>query len=288
MPTDYFTVSEFREITADRTSPYEYDEDDIARAQEQVIDHLERWAYSAWPNVTSIGSGGITAATNDLSSASSIFATSMVGSVIRIVGAGTDGDDLVSTIATFVDGQNVTLDDDAVTTVTTAAVYVEATGRAASPRSRTDQFYEVHWPQLTTDCIPVIAVDSVLLPDGDTVTSYTLDPEIGLITWGSTTIDWGDTTWHPGVTRITATYSYGFTACPWAVKRLCIKAAESLLTDEESRSALPPGVTQYSTGSTTVLLQARTDLTAPWPWDWQASQAMVSYWADRPKRFVSV
>lgn len=48
MFSDYFTVEDYRAETGDRTVPYKADDDDIFRGQQEVIDRLERWAYTSW------------------------------------------------------------------------------------------------------------------------------------------------------------------------------------------------------------------------------------------------
>jgi hypothetical protein len=45
---DYFTEDEYRLVTGDRDSPYNAEAADIDRAQDEVIEHLETWARSAW------------------------------------------------------------------------------------------------------------------------------------------------------------------------------------------------------------------------------------------------
>lgn len=46
--SDYFTAEDFRELAKDRTSPFKYSDDDITRAQEEVIGRLEKWARTSW------------------------------------------------------------------------------------------------------------------------------------------------------------------------------------------------------------------------------------------------
>lgn len=48
MVADYFTEDDFREVVHDSTSPYRYETADIDRAQEEVIDRLERYARTSW------------------------------------------------------------------------------------------------------------------------------------------------------------------------------------------------------------------------------------------------
>jgi hypothetical protein len=48
---DYFTVEEFRSFVSP-TKTAQWGEDEITSAQAEVIDLLEEWAASAWPNVT--------------------------------------------------------------------------------------------------------------------------------------------------------------------------------------------------------------------------------------------
>lgn len=45
---DYFTEDEYRAETDDRTVPFKAEADDIQRTQKEVIDRLERWAYTSW------------------------------------------------------------------------------------------------------------------------------------------------------------------------------------------------------------------------------------------------
>ncbi len=50
MRTDYFTRPEFREFIGD-TNEEKYRDAAIDLAQSEVIERLEQWAGSAWPNV---------------------------------------------------------------------------------------------------------------------------------------------------------------------------------------------------------------------------------------------
>lgn len=279
-PRDYFTLLEFREVTGDRTSPFRYQDDDIGRAQEQVIDYLERWAYTAWPNVVAQGIGDMTAGSADLTASVDLFQPGMVGTAVRVAGAGTGGADLSTTVTTYTDPQTITLAAAAATNVTGGELFWDGDGTAASPRSRTDLFYSVNWPQLTTDYVPLLSVSEVMAPNDYAVTTYTTDDEIGLLAWGTKLIE-------PSYDLVTVDYTYGFTSCPWAVKRACIDACKTLMTTEENRSGLPPGVTQYSTGNTTVFLQQTQEPAEPWPWDRTASDAIAVYWK-RPRRFITV
>ena len=59
---DYFTRAEFRNFVGDTADPQKYSDSAIDEAQKEVIDELERWADSAWPNVTGIDGDGTAAA----------------------------------------------------------------------------------------------------------------------------------------------------------------------------------------------------------------------------------
>lgn len=48
LTVDYFTEDEFRETTGDVKSPYKYELDAIDRAQDEIIDRLERWGKTSW------------------------------------------------------------------------------------------------------------------------------------------------------------------------------------------------------------------------------------------------
>lgn len=45
---DYFSDEDFRRVMGDNTSPYDYDPDDVLRAQAEVVDRLEKWARTSW------------------------------------------------------------------------------------------------------------------------------------------------------------------------------------------------------------------------------------------------
>jgi hypothetical protein len=48
VPSDYFTIEEFRELVGDTRSPAKFSETDVMEAQEDVIDRLEEWSHTAW------------------------------------------------------------------------------------------------------------------------------------------------------------------------------------------------------------------------------------------------
>lgn len=63
MAIDYFTRAEFREYANDPAGASErYSNADIDRAQAEVIERLEAWAHTAWPNVTGANGDGTAAA----------------------------------------------------------------------------------------------------------------------------------------------------------------------------------------------------------------------------------
>ncbi len=67
MPADYFSVAEFRAYAGDARGA-RLDESTILAYQEEVIERLEEWAYSAWPNVNpdatpeEVAAGGVSVA----------------------------------------------------------------------------------------------------------------------------------------------------------------------------------------------------------------------------------
>lgn len=54
MRRDYFTRAEFLEFAGDPEGA-KYGDDAIDRAQDEVIEALESWAHSSWPNVPEVG-----------------------------------------------------------------------------------------------------------------------------------------------------------------------------------------------------------------------------------------
>jgi hypothetical protein len=54
MVADYFDETDFRELAHDKTSPFKYETTDIDRAQEEVIQRLEKWARTSWKSRTRV------------------------------------------------------------------------------------------------------------------------------------------------------------------------------------------------------------------------------------------
>jgi hypothetical protein len=290
---DYFRRSEFRAVTGDDTAPYRYRDAAIDRAQQEVIERLEIWANTAWPNVIIYNTCSILTATNALTAVTGTFTVSQVGTTIRVAGAGAAGVDLVTQITAFTDSTHVTLAANAGTTVTAAATYVDGDGIAAAPRAYVDYLYSVNWPNISLSRVPCITLSSDIVDEeGNTVLSltdnaYLLESETSIIHWGGSPEKRLD---H--LTRaVTVSYTYGFTSCPMAVKRPCIAAAKTLL-DLNSMLAggIPPGTTQYVTEGTTITLDPNaTGTDGPWAWDRDANVDIHSYWdAERPRRFLIV
>lgn len=279
---DYFTVGEYREITKDTSVPYRADDDDIIRVQGSVVERLEQWARSAWPNVTIQGTVDLSGI--DITNGTAAFVAGDVGSLIRIVGAGTAGVDLVSTIATVTDADTATVSNAAPTAVVGADVYIDRTGTAATPRSITHkQMWRV--PLYTLSRKPVIELTSFTLADVD-VEDYTLLEDEATLRW----MDWdGKPPEFDGPRLLEVSYSFGFTSTPEPVKRPCIRATEALLLTEEQRGGIPRNVDRYSTEATTFDFNRPNRRTLPWPWDEDSSEDVRAYWdRDRPMHAIVV
>lgn len=279
---DYFTIEQFRAFAGEKKGG-SFSEEDIIDAQSEVIDSLEAWAHSAWPQVIARGLGNQPLADETLTLTSGTFvAADDVGKAIRVVGAGEDGEDLETTIASVTDTTHAELADAAATGVTGASVYIDGDGRAATVRSATQES-EVGPTILMTSEVPVIEVISLqIVTDAGTTTldatDYTLIRSMGVLRL------------KESVRRGTAglyqlTYSYGHTSCPYVVRRPAMQATLSLLKDTEP-TKVPANVSQMTTEATTFLIgTAGTVFSGPWPWDQEASEALRSYWGrNRPRR----
>jgi hypothetical protein len=297
---EYFTEAEYREQTADRVSPYRVDADDIMRGQVEVVNRLEKWARSAWPNVASPMStdGAILIATPNLTIATGAFGPSDVGLPIKVVGAGAAGADLDTTILAFVSSVAVTLADDALTTVGPAAVTVAREGFTLNPRTMTFKKYlqRPGEPLILLPRRPVIGVSRLSLngveiaPADVAVFSsseYTIDLEAGILRWG----DWytGRPT-TPPPHYVEVDFQFGFTSTPDEVKRPCIFATETLLRQQDTNTRIPRNVTSYTTDATSFKMDGGGDVDyEPWPWDMEATSDMCSYWkSQRPRGAMSV
>jgi hypothetical protein len=282
--TDYFKRSEFRDITGDNTPNVKYKDDDIDRAQAEVIEALEEWAGTAWPNVgVVLGSGGITTGTATLTLTAAGFDEARdVGKEITVAGAGAAGALLVTTISSVSSTTVAVLATNAGTTVSGAVVkWGDADGTAQDARSRTETF-DGGKDLLLLGRVPVIAL-TTFTRDGVAVasTDYDLYPETGTIRFESPALS--------GRRVFVVTYTYGFQACPWSVKRPAILAAKTLLTKQEGRSGIPAGVTAYTSEGTRFELdgEKRIGGEGPWPWDQDASRSVSAYWNPRRSRGVA-
>jgi len=267
---DYFTVDEFR-AAAGALKGARFDEQQIADAQGQVTQILERWAHSAWPNVTARGTGAMTLADTTLTLTGGVFSAADVGRAVRVVGAGTAGADLLTTVASMTDTAHVELVDDAGTAVTAGNVYLDGDGTAASPRSSTEVF-DGGTATLFFRYRPVIAVTSMLLDD-DVLDpdDYYLYPDEGYLRLGVDPSRFG-------YRRYTLSYTYGATTCPLAVKGPAMLATRSLLM-QNLPTQVPSNVSQLTTEATTMLFgQFGTRDKKPWPWDQEASDQIKAYW----------
>lgn len=276
---DYFTVEEFR-ASAGALKGARFDEQQITDAQSQVIAVLERWAHTAWPNVTARGTGTMTLGDPTLAAVTGAFTADDVDKDVRVVGAGAAGVDLQTTVASYTDPTHVELADDAATAVTGAAMYVAADGIAASPRSMTEVF-DGGTATLFFRYRPVIDVTSMMLDDD------VLDPDDYYLYADAGYIRLGVEPSQYGYRRYTLSYTYGATECPMAVKGPCILATRSLLM-QNLPTQVPANVSQLTTEATTMLFgQFGTRDKKPWPWDQEASDQIKSYWR-QVGRFAAV
>lgn len=267
---DYFTVDEFREA-AGALKGARFDEQQIRTAQGQVIAVLERWARSAWPNVTARGTGSMTLGDPTLTATTGTFADADVGKAVRVVGAGASAADLTTTVVSVTDTTHVELADDADTAVTDESFYLDGDGTAASPRQITEVF-DGGAATLFFRRRPVIAVTSMMLDDD------VLDPDDYYLYADAGYIRLGTEPTQHGYRRYTLTYTYGETECPDAVKGPCILATRSLLM-QNLPSQVPANVSQLTTEATTMLFgQFGARDKKPWPWDQEASDQIKAYW----------
>lgn len=283
MATDYFNVNEFREISGDNKTTVKFKNDDIDRAQAEVIEALEEWAGTAWPNVgVVLGSGGIASGDATLTLVSGTFDENRdIGKEVIVTGAGAAGADLVTTISSVTNTTVAELATNAGTTVSGVSVkWGDGDGTAQAPRTRTETV-DAKGDVLLLSRHPVIAL-TTFTRDGEAIDAdtYSFYPDIGKI--------WFDADQLEGRRVLVATYTYGFQSTPWSVKRPAILAAKSLLTGQEGRSAIPAGVTSYTTEGTRFELgdTPKAGDVGPWPWDVSASRQVVSYW--NPRRFRGV
>lgn len=111
----------------------------------------------AGTNALQVTDGAITSSTNVLNSATGAFDASHVGRLIVVEGAGSGGDDLQTTIASFVSPIQITTTLNASTTVTNATVSWGSTITLArnmneqTNASATALLYRVYYSPLTTD-----------------------------------------------------------------------------------------------------------------------------------------
>jgi hypothetical protein len=112
----------------------------------------------------SITNGAISSGTAALSSVSNPFVAADAGRAIIVRGAGTAGADLVTTIATYVSAGNVTLADNASTTVAGASVIWEAragdTMSSHSPWTDNVNYSNANRPAFTPGVIASGSVDN--------------------------------------------------------------------------------------------------------------------------------
>ena len=284
MRMDYVTRAEFRKF-AGQQGGGKYNEEQIDNAQEEVIERLEDWAHSAWPNVgVSIGTGSITQADKTLTLTSGVLTDNDIGREIRIAGAGVSGAIFTSVIASFTSVTEVELLDAAATSVTSKAVtWGDGDGTAAVVRSRTD-YFDGGSKLISLTHGPVISVTSFLV-NGETpgAQNYTLYPEVPSIVFNTPVQSLF------GNRVISVAYSYGVTEAPRSVKRPVMMAMRTLMAAGPDSSRIPPNVSQYQTENTTFLMAQQKEYPDwPWPWDGEASQAIQMFWGPhRPTRFMS-
>jgi hypothetical protein len=282
--TDYFTRREFRDYVGDRGNRWHDSRIDMAQAE--VIERLEAWAHSAWPNVAVVAGIGTMALNDDglVLTDGAFDPLNDEGRSLSIAGAGPDGGPLVTTISVLSNANTATLADPAVAAVTGATVtWGDGDGTAAAPRVRTDSL-DGGTDLWVLRGIPVIELSAaswhgeVLLAE-----AYNLYPLRGHITF------W--TELGPGSRSGEVTYTYGFTECPVSVKRPCMQATKSLMQSfGEGGSKLPPNVTEYTTENTTFVLdQSKSPDIEPWPWDASANRDINTYWGPhRPAVWLAV
>jgi hypothetical protein len=88
--------------------------------------------------------------------------------------------------------------------------------------------------------------------------------------------------------QLVASYAYGFGACPEEVLWPVIAATRARLMSVKSSKRIPPNTRSYTTETVTFELQGPSDL-APWPWDFESSVEIRSYWnPSRPRGVVAV
>lgn len=109
-----------------------------------------------------VTTGAITAASANLTATGAAFTADEVGYQVRVVGAGTGGADLVSTILTYTSATQVTLADNAVTTVTGATVDINQNGIDLTKMVPVDIASQFKIGE--SDATPFAIVNSVALP----------------------------------------------------------------------------------------------------------------------------
>lgn len=284
---DYFTVEEFRAFVGVKDG-HKWSDVAILNAQEEVIEHLEDWARTAWPYVALRTAGDMALSSSTLITAiADVITADDVGESIRVAGAGASGTDLETTVASITDSTHVVLGTAALTAVTGASVYVSGDGTAASARSRTD-YFDGGVDRWFLPVAPILSIASITF-DSEAIApeSYVLYNREGTIAFDVPLPE----RLIRGLKLGLVTYSYGYTSTPRSVKRPAMAATRSLIRgDGDAAQKIPPNVTQYTTENTTFVMrndgETYDDL---WPWDQDASRALAAYWErHRPRRFVAV
>lgn len=270
MSTDYFTRAEFRTFANDTAVVPKYSDAAIDRAQAEVIERIEEWSQSAWPNVAADWRGSITTGTAALTLTSGVFAAGDVGKTVRIAGAGAAGADLVTTILTFTDATHVVLANNAGTTVVGALTFKDGDGTAARPRSAVETF-DGGRDSLVLSHTPLLEVDSLV------IRSVTVDP-LSYAVYDDDGIIGFDTALQSGRRMAVVTFDFGHTSTPFSVKRPAMQATKSLLDSAEGRTRIPPNTKRYVTETAEFELSTDDADSLVFSWDKSASDALKSFW----------
>jgi hypothetical protein len=281
--TDYFTRREFLDLAGDNRGE-KYTPQMIDRAQHEVVEALEVWALSSWANVADplAATGTMTAASAVLVASAGAFAAGDVGKPIAVEGAGPDGSDLETTVASFTSATQVTLAAAATTAVAGAVVRRAAgtDGERAAHLGREDRIFG-RGP-LLLDRVPVIS--TYLLRTGEVdLAAEVVDLPVGVIR----VADWQPPEWPP-YAFVRVGYRYGHGEVPWTIKRAAIGAAKELVDLSEGGGRIPENVTRWTTEGATFEVEEPEDEAAPWPWAPSSSRSVRTYWGPRRPRSMGV
>lgn len=161
---------------------------------------------------------------------------------------------------------------------------LEAWARAAWRRRTRTERIRVGATRFALSRVPVISVNAATF-DGVALAGHQFESN-GVFRWGEIDNDW-QTLEYSGILEVT--YTYGFDAVPWSIKRPCIEATQALAWSADPENNIPPNTESYTNQGTTIRFAQVDpyDVCEPWPWNERASAEVRSFWErHRPRRFI--